>query len=154
MRNRVGVGLARVDLERQPGLARGGDVAAEAFGLRLGRRVLVVVVEARLADGDDLRVLREAHDLVGRMSQLLVRVVGMRADRAIDVVDSARRRRSTWSNLRMRVEIVTMVPTPADARARRSRRRDRRRSSGKSRWQWWSTSIGTPFQTDSMRDPL
>ncbi len=83
--DRVGVGLAGVDLEGKPGLAGGGDVAAEAFGLGLGRRVLVVVVETRLADGHDLRVLREPDDLVCRDVELLVRVVGMRADRAIDV---------------------------------------------------------------------
>ncbi len=83
---RVVVGIARVDLERQPGAARRLDVAPEAFRLRLGRAVLVVVVEPRLADGHHLRVLAEADDLVGRDAALLVGVVGVRADRAVDVV--------------------------------------------------------------------
>ena len=74
-----------MDLERQAGHPRRRDVAAEAFRLRLGRRVLVVVVEARFADGDHLRVRGEAHDLLERDVELLVRVVGMRADRAVDV---------------------------------------------------------------------
>ena len=81
----IGVRLARVDLERQPRLARRGDVAAEAFRLRLGCRVLVVVVEPRLADGDHLGVLGEPHDLLDADIELLVRLVGMRADRAINV---------------------------------------------------------------------
>ena len=47
--------------------------------------MLVVVVEARLADGDHLRMRGQAHDLLERDVELLVRVVRMRADRAVDV---------------------------------------------------------------------
>ena len=57
---RVGVGVAGVNFERQSGFARRGDVIAKAFGLRGGRRVLVEIVEPRFADGHDLRVLATA----------------------------------------------------------------------------------------------
>ncbi len=71
-----------------PCVARRRDVVAEALRLRFRRRVLVVIVEARFADGDDFRMLGEAHD-VGRLEvQLLVGVVRMRADRAVDIVEA------------------------------------------------------------------
>ena len=79
----VVVGLAGVDDERQAGLARGRDVAAEAGRLR---RVVagVVVVEPGLADGDAARMLGEPHEIGGRDLGLLMRVVRMRADAAPD----------------------------------------------------------------------
>ena len=83
---RVVVGVARVDLERQAGAARRLDVAAEAFRLRFGRGMLVVVVEARFADGDHLRMLAQTHDLVRLDAALLVGVMRVRADGAINVV--------------------------------------------------------------------
>ena len=60
MRRDVGVGVAGVDDQRQGGAARGLDVDAQALGLqRLGLGA-VVVVEAGLADADELRMPRRA----------------------------------------------------------------------------------------------
>ena len=54
--------------------------------LRVARRLVVVVVEPRLADRHDLRMRRQPDQLVGRDVKLLGGVVRMRADRAIDLV--------------------------------------------------------------------
>ena len=51
----VGVGVARMDDQRQPGLARGRDVIAKAAFLRLARALVVEVVEPGFADRDDFR---------------------------------------------------------------------------------------------------
>ena len=53
MRGGLGVRLAHVHHERAPERAREPDRARERRLLRRTRRVVVVVVEARLADGDD-----------------------------------------------------------------------------------------------------
>ena len=50
----VVVGLARMDDQRQSGLARRRDVVAEALLLRVARAVVVVIVEPGLADRHDL----------------------------------------------------------------------------------------------------
>ncbi len=52
------------------------------------RGVLVVVVEARLADADDLGVFGVAGEIDGGDVQFLMRVVGMRADGAVDRVEA------------------------------------------------------------------
>ena len=61
----VVVGLAGVDDQRQPGLARRRDVGAEALLLRVARAVVVVIVEPGLADRHHLGMAR-ARDQVGR----------------------------------------------------------------------------------------
>ena len=61
----VVVRLARMDHQRQPGLARRGDVSAEAALLRIARAVVVVIVEPGLADRHHLRMAR-ARDQVAR----------------------------------------------------------------------------------------
>ena len=120
--------------QRQPRLPRGGDVVAKALLLRLARAVVVEVVEARLADGDDLGMRGEAHDLLDGNVELLVGIVGMRADRAEDVGDAL-------GNLQQ-------SRRGGDARGDRDQHADARRlgardhaveligKSGKSRWQW------------------
>ncbi len=85
-RDGVRVRLAGVDFKRKARFARGRDVRAEAFRLRLGTPVLVEVVEARFTNRDDLRMMRQADDLACGNAALLVRVVRMRADRAPDIV--------------------------------------------------------------------
>ena len=55
---RVVVGVAGVDDQRQAGLARRLDVLAENVLLDVARAVFVEIVEAGLADADDLRMLR------------------------------------------------------------------------------------------------
>ena len=62
------VGIARMDDQRQAGLARRGDVGAEALGLLVARAVLVVEVEAGLADADDLGMARRLDQAVRRAS--------------------------------------------------------------------------------------
>ena len=49
----VVVGLARMDDQRQAGLARGRDMGAKAALLRLARRVVVVIIEPGLAERHD-----------------------------------------------------------------------------------------------------
>ena len=53
------VGVAGVDDERQPGLPRRGDVAAEDPLLHVARAVVIVIVEPRLADRDALAGARD-----------------------------------------------------------------------------------------------
>jgi hypothetical protein len=82
----VRIGLAGVDDQRQLGHARCGDMAKEPLALRCAGRIVVVVVEADLADGDDRRILGDACQIVGGHVRLLRGVVGMRADRAEDAL--------------------------------------------------------------------
>ena len=105
--------LARMDHQRQAGLARGGDMGAEALRLRVARRLVVVIVEPGLADRHHLRMRRQPHQFVGRHVELFGGIVRMRADRAEDVVELPRRSPALASNRLTRVEIVTMRPTPA-----------------------------------------
>ena len=74
-----------MDDERQPGLACSRDVIAEAALLRITRAVIVVIIEARLADRDDLRMARARDDGRRVELKLFVRVVWMRADRAVHI---------------------------------------------------------------------
>ncbi len=53
--------------------------------LRLGRAVLVEIIEPRLAQRDDLRVLRQFDQLVGRNAVFLIGMMRMGADRTVDV---------------------------------------------------------------------
>ena len=83
---RVGVGIARMDHERQAGLARRGDMGAKAALLRVARAAVVVVVEPGFADARRPLGCARARDKIGRGDvRFLVRVMRMRADRAIDV---------------------------------------------------------------------
>src|SRR3546814_5157834 len=59
------------DLERQAGLARRGDVGAEAHLLGLARRMLVEIVEPGLADADHLVVAGQLDQPLGRLLALL-----------------------------------------------------------------------------------
>src|SRR3979490_3293282 len=80
------IGIAGMHDQRQPGLARRGDVGAEAFGLLFARTVLVIEIEPGLADADDLGMARRLDQAVGRALPLLLRLVRMNADRAPDVL--------------------------------------------------------------------
>ena len=52
----IGVGVAGVDGQRQPGQARATDMGAEVFPLHLARRTVVEVIQSGLADPDHLRM--------------------------------------------------------------------------------------------------
>ena len=132
----VVVGLARMDDQRQAGLARRRDVGAEALLLRVARAVVVVIVEPGLADRHHLRMPR-ARDQIGRRRCRVPR------GRCADACRPSRRRRESARRSparsacrRTRVEIVTMRPTPAAARARHhgvelvARNRENRDGSG------------------------
>ena len=78
----VVVGVARMDHQRQPGLARRRDVTAEALLLRLARAGVVVVVEPGLAERHHLGVARARDEVAETDIEFLVGVVRMGADRA------------------------------------------------------------------------
>ena len=74
-----------MDHQRQPGRARGGDVVAETALLRVAWAVIIVIIEPRLPDGHHLGMAGVCDQLVGRDVELLVGVVRMGADRAVNV---------------------------------------------------------------------
>ena len=78
----IGVGFARMDDQRQPGFARGRNMLAKALCLRVARALVVVIVEAGLADRHDFRIFRQSDQRFGVDIQFLMRVVRMGADRA------------------------------------------------------------------------
>ena len=85
MRAAILVGLAGVDHQRQAGRARRRDMGAKAALLRLARAVLVEIIQPRLAERHDLRMLRQLDQFVRGNAVFLVGVMRMGADRAIDV---------------------------------------------------------------------
>ena len=89
----VGVAVARMDHQRQAGFARRGNVLAEALLLRVARAVVVVIVEAGLADGDDFRMFGQRDQRLGVDVGLFRRVMRMGADRAEDVREFLRNRK-------------------------------------------------------------
>src|ERR1043166_6904599 len=75
----VGVGFAAVDDERQSGFARRGDVRPQPRLLRLARAEMVMIVEPRLPDRDDLGMARALDEFGDRNVELFMRVVWMRS---------------------------------------------------------------------------
>ncbi len=139
----VVVGLARMDHQRQAGLARGGDVGAEALLLRVARAVVVVIVEPGLADRHHLGMRASARpDRRCRCRVPRAAWCGCVPTEQNTSSEIARRSRADPACLRTRVEIVTMRPMPA-ARARATTPSSSSAKSGKSRWQWLSTSMVT-----------
>ena len=63
-------------------------MVAEAFGLCGRRGMLIEIIEASFADGNNFRVLRKPHDLTDRDVEFFVRLMGMRPDRSIDVIET------------------------------------------------------------------
>ena len=81
----VGVGVARMDGQRQPGQAGGADVGAEVLLLHVARGAVVEVVEAGLADADHPRMLGQRGDGFGVGNRRFRGVVRMDADGAPEV---------------------------------------------------------------------
>ena len=81
----VVIGLARMDHQRQAGLARRRDMGAKALFLRVARAVVVVIVEPGLADRHHFRMPRDAGELIAADVELFMGVVRMRADRAKNI---------------------------------------------------------------------
>ncbi len=80
------VGVARVDNQRQASLTGGYDVGPEALGLLVARAVVVMEVEAGLADAHHLGMARRRDQPVGVALPLVLGLVRMDADRAPDIV--------------------------------------------------------------------
>jgi len=78
------VGLAAMHDERQPALPGGRDMGAEHLALAVARTVVVVEVEAGLADPDDLGMPRLLDQVGSRRLRLVSRLVGMNANRCVD----------------------------------------------------------------------
>ncbi len=73
----VGVRVTRMDHQRQPGLARRRDVIAEALFLRFARAVVVEIVEAGFADGDDFVGFGQRDDVGCADIELFIGVMRM-----------------------------------------------------------------------------
>src|SRR5205085_7090167 len=77
--------LAGVDDQRQARLARGGDMGAEGGALPLPVAMVVIIIEPGLADPDH-PLMRRPLDEKRRIDvRMLVRLMGMDADRGPDV---------------------------------------------------------------------
>ena len=81
----VVVGLAGVDHQRQSCRPRRGDMRAKAALLRLARAVLVEIIQPRLPQRHDLRMLGQLDQFAGGNAVFLIGLMRMGADRAIDV---------------------------------------------------------------------
>ena len=60
-------------------------MGAKTALLRLGRAVLVEIIQPRLAQRNDLRVLRQFDQFAGRNAVFLIGMMRMGADRTVDV---------------------------------------------------------------------
>ena len=80
------VGVAGMNHQRQAGFPGRGDMGAEAGLLAVARTVIVVVVEAGLAEADDLRMAGQGDQRRRVGFGLPAGLVGMNADGAPDVV--------------------------------------------------------------------
>ncbi len=138
-RRHVGVGVARMDDQRQAGLARRRDVGAEHAVGHVARRRVVVVVEPRLADADAFRVARQRHQPLHRHVRLLGGLQRVGADGEEHVREALRDGRDLGV-ARDAGRDGDDAATPA-ARARSTTASSSGAKSGKSRWQWLSVSI-------------
>ena len=68
------------------GLLRERHLVAKNAILHVARRVIVEIVEANFAPGDDFRVLGELRELVEMLRRDLLRLVRVDADRGVDPV--------------------------------------------------------------------
>ena len=84
-RGGIVLGIAGVDDDRQPGLARGGDMRAEARLLPVAVAMVVIIIEPALADADDARMRGALDQLGGVDIGMLVGLVRMDADRRPDI---------------------------------------------------------------------
>ena len=75
------VGIPGVDHQRQSAGARGRDMGSEDPGRDVPRRVIVMVIEAGLADSDAFRMGGEFDQALGRNVRLFGGLMRMGADR-------------------------------------------------------------------------
>jgi hypothetical protein len=86
-RQSVVVGLAGVDDQRHAEFARQPDLGDERTHLGFGPSVLAEVVQAALADRDDLGVMGELTDPLVVAAREAVRVVGVDPDRRVHLLE-------------------------------------------------------------------
>src|SRR4051794_40542011 len=91
-RDHVLIGIAGMDHQGQSGLARRGDMGAEDLPLNVPWALVVMIVEAGLADSDAARVLRELDQLLGGHIRLIGGVVRMGTDSKENALVSLRER--------------------------------------------------------------
>ena len=85
--HRVVVGRARVDDQRQADFAGQADLGDERTHLRFGSGVLAEVVQAALADRDDLGMVGKSTDPFVIPARELVGIVRVDADRRVDLFE-------------------------------------------------------------------
>ncbi len=116
-RERVLLGLARVDHHREPGALGQAELGLERAPLVLSRRPVAEVVQARLADRPRLRVLRRALDLLQARGVEALGVVRVAADDRHHVLVLAR----IGQRLLDRLTVHAHRRQPGDARPPRPR---------------------------------
>ena len=79
------VGVAGMNDQRQAGRAGSRDMRPKTALLRLGRAVLVEIIQPRLPQRHDLRMSRQFDQFVRGNPVFLIGVMRMGSDRAIDV---------------------------------------------------------------------
>src|SRR4051794_25259012 len=79
------LGIAGVDDDRQPGLACRGDMGPEARALPLAVAMVVIIIEAALADPDHPRMRRALRQQACVDVRMPVGLVRMDSDRGPDV---------------------------------------------------------------------
>ena len=77
--------MSPISTTTKPARARSGNVFAQALLLRRARTEVVMIIEAGLSNRHNLCMPRMCDELLERKIELLVRVVGMRAKRAVDL---------------------------------------------------------------------
>ena len=137
----VVVGIARMDHQRQAGLARGRDMRAKA-----SLPALRAATGRRNSRGPASPIATTLGCAESRTSSSAVtsgffrRIVRMRADRAIDRVDSSPRFQGFAQSASRASKSSPCARCRRPGRARRPSSRSSAKS-GKSRWQWLSTSM-------------
>ena len=143
------VGVAGVNDQRQSGHARGGDVVAKHPRRRILRRVIVMIIEPRLAESHAFRVARQRDELLRAGLRLVERVIGMRADGAEHVLITLRDRGDGGEFGHMGRD-GDHPPDAASLRARDDVACSGAKS-GKSRWQWVSMSMGAVYSETAVK---
>ncbi len=78
----VRIRIARMNDERQPRFARGGDMGAKPTRLCITRGLVVEIIQPRLANADAARMGREPHQFFGGNAIFFAGLMRMCANRA------------------------------------------------------------------------
>ena len=91
-RDRVVLGIARMNDERQLSDPRRRDVMTEIRDLSVARRLFVIIVEPAFAEADNLLVLAFLQQHLGSRKRLHRGFMRMNADGAVDIAGAFRNR--------------------------------------------------------------